>query len=40
MVPEKDLVIVMTSEPYVSSEYNLEPEFFSLASMILNAIED
>ncbi|MFC2097476.1 serine hydrolase domain-containing protein [Bacteroidota bacterium] len=38
IVPEKDLVIVMTSEPYVTGEFNLERAFFGLASKIINSI--
>ena len=40
IVPEKNLVIVMTSEPYVEGQFSLERDFFSLASMIINSAED
>lgn len=40
IVPEKDLIIVMTSEPYTDGQTSLEGEFFFLAKMIINAIEE
>ena len=38
MVPEEDLIIIMTSEPYVDGSVNLERAFFTLAEMIINSI--
>jgi CubicO group peptidase (beta-lactamase class C family) len=38
IVPEKDLVIVMTSEPYTDGNTSLEWESFFLAEMIINSI--
>ncbi len=40
MVPEKELIIVMTSEPYTDGQTSLEWEFFFLAEMIINSIQD
>ena len=40
IVPDKNLVIVMTSEPYVVDEVSLESEFFNLAQMIIDSIVD
>jgi CubicO group peptidase (beta-lactamase class C family) len=40
VVPEKDLIIVMTSEPYTDGQTSLEWEFFFLAQMIINSIEN
>ncbi len=38
VVPDKNLVIVMTSEPYVVDEVSLESEFFNIAQMIIDSI--
>jgi CubicO group peptidase (beta-lactamase class C family) len=38
LVPEKDLLIVMTSEPYPDGNVSLEWEFFTLATIIINSI--
>jgi CubicO group peptidase (beta-lactamase class C family) len=38
IVPEKELIIVMTSEPYTDGQTSLEWEFFFLAEMIINSI--
>jgi CubicO group peptidase (beta-lactamase class C family) len=38
IVPEKDLTIIMTSEPYTDGNTSLEWEFFYLAEKILNSI--
>jgi len=40
VVSEMDLIIVMTSEPYTDGYTSLEWEFFPLAQMIINSIED
>jgi CubicO group peptidase (beta-lactamase class C family) len=40
VVPDKNLVIVMTSEPYVEDEFSLESDFFDLAHMIIDSIID
>ena len=40
VVPDEQLVIVMTSEPYVLDEFSLEADFFELVPMIMDAIED
>ena len=40
MVPDEQLVIVMTSEPYVTDEFSLEADFFELVPMIMDSIED
>ena len=40
VVPDKQLVIVMTSEPYVTDEFSLEADFFELVPMIMDSIED
>ncbi|UCH10288.1 MAG: serine hydrolase, partial [Fidelibacterota bacterium] len=40
IVPDKSLVIVMTSEPYVLDELSLESDFFDLVPMIINSIID
>jgi len=39
-VPDKNLVIVMTSEPYVLDELSLESDFIHLAPVIINTIID
>ncbi len=38
IVPEKDLIIVMTCEPYTDGQTSLEWEFYYLAKMIINSI--
>jgi CubicO group peptidase (beta-lactamase class C family) len=38
IVPDEDLIIVMTSEPYTDGEASLEGAFFPLAQMIINSI--
>lgn len=40
VVPDENLVIVMTSEPYVVDELSLESAFLDLAQMILDSIVD
>ena len=40
VLPDEDLIIVMTSEPYVDGEISLERAFFPLAEMIINSIEN
>lgn len=40
IVPEKALILVMTSEPYTDGQTSLEWEFFTLAEMIINSIVD
>lgn len=37
IVPEKELLIVMTSEPYVDGEFDLDPSLFYLAGKIINS---
>ena len=38
IVPEMDLIIVMTSEPYTDGQTSLEWEFFFLVNMIIDSI--
>jgi CubicO group peptidase (beta-lactamase class C family) len=40
IMPDMELVIVMTGEPGVSGENNIERDFFPLAEMIINAVID
>ncbi|UCH63144.1 MAG: serine hydrolase [Fidelibacterota bacterium] len=40
IIPDKNLVIVMTSEPYVEDKLSLESDFFDLALMIIDSIID
>jgi CubicO group peptidase (beta-lactamase class C family) len=39
VLPDENLIIVMTSEPYTDGEFSLQRDFYQLAEMIINSIE-
>ena len=39
VIPDLELLIVMTAEPYVEGELSLERSFFSIAALVIDAIK-